>query len=412
MSDLFGRIGDLSRAARSEGRGVSGEPRDPRWFSAAAVIALVLAVGLSGGCKKNEAQGGMGKAGAPPVPVSIAQVQQRDVPVQIRAIGTVEPYRTVSIRSQVQGELTEIGFKEGQYVNEGDILFKIDARSYEVALRLAEATLAKDIALAKDAESEAAWMKGLFSSNAAAERESEKARALADAAQAQVDADKAAVDNARLDVQWCTIRAPFEGYTGSLMMYPGAILKSRETDLVVLNQVKPIYVTFSVPENQLGSIEASAATSALAVEASFPSGSDPAIRGTLAFLDNQADRTTGMIRLRGVFANEDRRLWPGQFVNVALTVANEAGAILVPTQAIQVGQTGQFVFVVKADQTVEQRPVKSRREVDGWTVVEGGLEANQEVVTDGQLRLVPGSRIQPKSVPAPTSQSTTTKAAS
>jgi membrane fusion protein, multidrug efflux system len=346
------------------------------------------------------------------VPVSVAQVQQRDVPVQIRAIGTVEPYRTVSIKSQVQGELTEIGFKESQYVNEGDILFKIDARSYEVALRLAEATLAKNIALAKDAESEAAWMKGLFSSDAAAERENEKARAVADAAWAQVDADKAAVDNAKLDLQWCTIRAPFEGYTGSLMVYQGAILKSRETELVVLNQVKPIYVTFSVPENQLGNIEAKAANSALAVDASFPNSSDAPIGGTLAFLDNQADRTTGMIRLRGLFANEDRRLWPGQFVNVALTLAIEGGAILVPTQAIQTGQTGQSVFVVKEDQTVESRPVTPRREVDGWTVVEGGLEADQTVVTDGQLRLVPGSRIQPKNAPAPTSQSTTTKAAS
>ncbi|HVP12221.1 MAG TPA: efflux RND transporter periplasmic adaptor subunit [Phycisphaerae bacterium] len=384
-----------------------------RWGCAAGgCFAIVIAVAALGGCKRSEAEGRTPSAADAGVPVSVAEVQQRDVPVQLRAIGTVEAYRIVSIKSQVQGELTEICFNEGQYVNQGDVLFKIDARPYEVALRLAEATLAKDSALAKDAEAEAVWMKDLVGSEAAAQREGEKARAAADAAWAQVDADKAAVDNAKLDLEWCTIKAPFEGYTGSLMVHRGAILKSRETELISLNQVRPVYVTFSVPENQLGDIKANSAIGSLEVDATFPGEEEPPIRGTLSFLDNQADRTTGMIRLKGTFANEDKRLWPGQFVNVALTLAQEHGAVLVPTQAIQTGQKGQYVFVVKEDQTVEMRTVTPGREVDGWTVVGGGLEAGQTVVTDGQLRLVPGARIQQKNVPPASTQSATTKASS
>jgi membrane fusion protein, multidrug efflux system len=368
-----------------------------RIFTAITGVGLSVTLAALGGCDRSAAEGNAARSDAEAgVPVSAALVEQRDVPVQLRAIGTVEAYRTVSIKSQVQGELTDICFKEGQYVSEGDVLFKIDARSYEVALRLAEATLAKDLALAKDAETEAVWMKGLVGSEAAAQREGERAQAAADAALAQADADRAAVDNAKLDLEWCTIRAPFEGYTGSLMVHRGAILKSRETELITLNQVKPIYVTFSVPENQLGDIKAISDVGSLVVEASFPGEAGPPKRGTLSFMDNQADRTTGMIRLRGTFSNEDKRLWPGQFVNVALTLSEERGAVLVPTQAIQTGQKGQFVFVVKEDMTVEKRPVARRLELDGWTVVAGELAAGQTVVTDGQLRLVDGSKVQIK----------------
>jgi membrane fusion protein, multidrug efflux system len=389
----------LRNRCRGAGR-ASLVPRPaPRWARpAAAGVGFLIVLAALGGCKRSAAEDQMARgAGEAGIPVSVATVEQRDVPVQLRAIGTVEAYRIVSIKSQVQGELIQICFDEGQYVNQGDILFKIDARPYEVALRLAEATLAKDTALAKDAEAEAVWMKGLVGSEAAAQREGEKTRATADAAWAQVDADRASIDNAKLDLEWCTIKAPFEGYTGSLMVHRGAILKSRDTDLITLNQVKPIYVTFSVPENQLGDVKANSAVGVLPVDATFPGESGPPIRGTLSFIDNQADRTTGMIRLRGTFANEDKRLWPGQFVNVALTLASEHNAILVPTQAIQTGQSGQYVFVVKDDQTVEMRPVTPRREAEGSTVVAAGLEAGQTVVTDGQLRLVNGAKAQIKS---------------
>lgn len=391
---------DKRRVLAGAGGGLASRSRPSlkrAWLAVGCLFGLLVAPGVLGGCKRSATQDNVSAStSAAAVPVSVATVEQRDVPVQVRAIGTVEPYRTVSLKSQVQGELIEVAFKEGQYVNEGDVLFKIDPRPYEAALKLAEATLAKGMAVAKDAEEEAKWLAGLLGSDAAAERESERARAAADSAWAQVDADRATVDDAKLSLAYCTIRAPFEGFTGSLMVHHGAVLKARETDLVVLNQVKPIYVSFSVPESQLGDIRTNVAVGSLEVEAAFPTSAGPPVRGVLSFVDNQADHTTGMIRLKGTFANEDndQHLWPGQFVNVALTLSTDRGAILVPTQAVQTGQTGQFVFVVKEDQTVMMKQVTSRQEANGWTVVQGELKPGQTVVTDGQLRLVPGSRVE------------------
>jgi multidrug efflux system membrane fusion protein len=363
------------------------------WPSRCLLTVLIVIVG----CRRTGSEGGRSSPAEAFVPVAVAVVEQRDVPVQIRAIGTVEPYRTVPVKSQVQGELTEVRFVEGQFVKTGDILFVIDPRPFEVAQRLAEATLAKDTALAKDSEAEASRLAGLYGKAAAGQRESEQARAAADAGWAQVDADRAAVDRAKLNLEYCTIRAPFDGFAGGLLVHQGAILKVGDTEMVTLNQVSPIYAAFAVPEQDLAEIRANNDAKPLEVEAAHPGETGPVERGQLSFIDNEADRTTGTIRLKATFANEQHRLWPGQFVNVVLTVAVEKGAVGVPTQAIQTGQAGQYVFVVKPDDSVEMRPVKPGREVAGWTVVADGLQPGETVVTDGQLRLVAGTKVQRKS---------------
>jgi len=394
-----------------------------RWAGGTWLVGLSMAAVFLVGCRRGEDEAKKKGAGDAPVPVAVAVAEQRDVPVRLPAIGTVEPVQVVSVRSQVQGELTEIRFSEGQFVKSGDVLFIIDPRPYEVALRLAQATLAKDAALAKDAQAEAARMAGLFGSEAAAQRESERASAQADAAQAQVDADRANVEQAKLNLEYCTIRAPFDAYVGSLLVHKGAILKARETDLVALNQVNPIYVTFSVPEQRLAEIRANHAAKPLEVEAMPPDDNTAPERGLLTFIDNEVDRTTGTIRLRGTFQNEGHRLWPGQFVNVMLRLSLRVGAVVVPSQAVQTSQAGQFIFVARDDGTAEMRTVKPGYEIAGWAVIEDGVKPGETVVTDGQLRLVAGSKVQPKNRvatapasrpsagPAPTSQSASTAGA-
>lgn len=367
---------------------------------------LALTVGCRKGPKADKRQG----PGDAPVPVGVAVAEQRDVPVRLRAIGTVEPYQTVAVKSQVQGELIEVRFTEGRSVKAGEVLFVIDPRPFEVALRLAQATLAKNTAIAKDAQAEAARMAGLLGSEAAAQRESERAAAAADAAWAQVEADRANVDQAGLNLEYCTIRAPFDAYAGSLLAYKGAILKARETDLVTLNQVCPILVTFAVPEQLLAEIRANHAIAPLEIEA-LPFGDALTFeRGLLTFIDNEVDRATGMIRLRGNFRNEGHRLWPGQFVNVVLLLRVSRGAVVLPTRAVQTGQSGRYVFVVKPDESVEMRSVAPGYESDGWTIIDEGLEAGETVVTDGHLRLEPGAKVQLKldSATMPASQFATT----
>jgi len=352
-------------------------------------------------------------AGPPPVPVRVATVEQKTVPLQVRVIGNVEAYSTVSIKAQISGELFRVHFREGDDVRKGQLLFSIDPRPFQAALQQAEANLARDKALLEGARVELNRYTKLFEAGVTAQEQYDHYRTQAASLEAAVHADQAAVERAKLDLQYCSIYSPMDGRTGSLMVHPGNLVKANDVPiLLVINQINPIYVDFALPEHYLADVKrymaagtprvqvsiagvpsASAQTAAYgAAEATAAQALLPE-RGAVSFVDNAVDSATGTIRLKATFANQQRRLWPGQFVNVVLTLAEQPNAIIVPTQALQTGQNGQFVFVVKTDNTVESRLVAAGRAVDGNTIVEKGLQAGETVVTDGQIRLVPGSKI-------------------
>ncbi len=328
--------------------------------------------------------------------MSVATVVEEDVPVEIRTIGTVEAYAAVTVKPQVSGQILEVHFTEGRDVAPGDLLFTIDPRPFQADLRKAEANLAKDTALAKDAELEAARNADLFNQGQAAQREYEKSRAAADALQASVQADAAAVENAGLQLEYCSIRSPIIGVTGRLLADRGNIVKANETVLLMINRVSPIYVALDVPEQHLASINRYRSEGELKVHVTIAGDDGSSEAGLLSFVNNEVDSTTGTIGLRATFANQDRRLWPGQFVNVVLTLTTQPGTVVVPSQAIQTGQSGPYAFVVKDDLTAESRPVMVGFTREGQTVVEKGLLPGERVVTDGHLRVVPGGKVEVK----------------
>ena len=415
------------------------------------VSLLVLTIMLAA-CSS----GSIGEQGPRPVPVMVGRVIQKEVPVQIRVIGNVQAYSTVTVKSIVGGEISQVHFTEGQDVKKGDLLFTIDPRPLEAALRQAEANVARDMALvgqveadlaknmavvtqieanierdttqAKNARVEAERYQLLiekqvvsrqqydqFRTNAealeatvradkAAKESAEAAvrssKAAMENAKAAVRADQAAVDNARVQLSYCFIRSPMDGRTGNLLVQRGNVVKANDVNLLTINRVSPIYVAFSVPEQNLPEIKKYMAGKSLRVEALSPNDTGGPEQGLLTFIDNAVDKTTGTILLKGAFANQDRRLWPGQFVNVVLTLTTQPNAIIVPSQAIQTGQEGQYVFVVKSDLTVEARPVTVSRTINNESIIEKGLREGEAVVTDGQLRLVPGAKVEVKGTPA------------
>jgi len=346
-----------------------------------------------------------GKSGQPVkkegVPVTVSTVIQKTVPVQLRAIGNVEAYSTVSVKSQIGGELIRIHFKEGQDVKKGDILFTIDPRPYEAALKQAEANLARDTAQLENARVDARRYGELVSKGYVAQQQYDQIQTNAAALEATVLADKAAVENAKLQLSYCFIHFPIDGRTGSLLSHQGDMIKANaDNPMVVINQIQPIYVSFSIPEQHLQQIKRYMAEGKLKGEAIIPGDENSPVQGIVTFVDNTVDTSTGTIKLKGTFENKGKRLWPGQFVNVVLTLTTQPDAIVVPSQAVQTGQQGLYVFVVKSDLTVESRPVVTGRNLDGEVVIEKGLEPGEQVVTDGQLRLVPGAKVEIKSTPA------------
>lgn len=336
----------------------------------------------------------------PPVPVAVATVVKKTVPFELRAIGNVEAYSTVSIKSQIGGELLYVHFREGQDVKKGDLLFTIDPRPYEAALRQTEANLARDTAQMENARQEARRYQELVKKGYVAQSQYDQIHTNAEALEAIVNADNATVENARLQLSYCFIRSPITGRTGSLLADEGNLIKANaDTPMVVIHQIQPIYVNFTVPEQNLSEIKKYMASGKLKVNAFIPNDRGQTVEGLLTFIDNTIDKATGTIRLRGTFKNEEKRLWPGQFVDVAMTLTTQPDAIVVPSQAIQTGQTGQYVFVVKSDLTVEFRPVVLSRTINNESVIEKGLNPDEKVVTDGQLRLVPGSKVDINSGP-------------
>lgn len=328
----------------------------------------------------------------PPVPVLAATVEQKDVPLQVRAIGAVEAYSKVEVKTQITGELTGVFFKEGQDVRKGQLLFTLDTRSFDADLRRAEGTLARDQAQGANAQAQARRYEALWNSGVVSKEEYDQMTTNADAMEAAVRADKGAVENARVQLQYCSIYSPINGRTGPLLIHQGNMIKANDTPfLVSINQVEPIYTTFTVPQQYLGEIKRYAAGGKLPVQVVIPEDKRGPITGRLSFIDNTVDQATGTIKLKGEFVNSDRRLWPGQFVDVVLTLANQPKAIVIPSQAIQNGQQGPFVFVIKPDMSVEARPVVVNRSTDGQAVIDKGLAPGEQVVTDGQLRLIPGT---------------------
>jgi len=348
-------------------------------------IALVMLTGCSGNAENTPAQKS--------APVTVSMALKKDVPVALKAIGSVEPYNTVSVRARVPGEITRITFKEGQDVSQGDLLFNIDPRPYQAALEGALADLKRDNARLKSAKEDVRRYAELVKKDYVTSQIYDQTVANADALEATVAADQAAVERARLNLDYCTVRAPITGRTGNLLVKLGNVIKADEQPVVTINQIMPINVSFSVPEEYLADIQRYTADGTLCVEAAFPNRTEPNFIGELSFINNTVDGSTGTILLKATFPNPDKALWPGQFVNVTLRLATSRSAIVVPSQAIQRGQQGEYVFVVKADMTVESRTILLGQGIDGETVVRKGIEAGEQVVTDGQLRLFPGAKV-------------------
>ncbi len=367
-----------------------------RWWRAWYAGGAVLLAGWLTGCERSTpANGALERPGRDrPVPVLVARAVAKGVPQEIHAIGNVLPYRWVAVRSQITGQLTQVNFVEGQDVKQGDLLFTIDPRPPAAALQQAQANLARDQAMLENARVEAERNKKLFQAALVAHEEYDRVQANFVALQGTILADRAAITDAVLNVEFTAIRSPLDGRTGSLLIHKGNIIRAGDDVLVMINQIHPIYVAFSVPERHLPTISRLQQTQALTVEASYPNLRAAPPRGVLTFIDNTVDTTTGTIQLKATFANTDNALWPGQFVQVVMTLMTQPHAIVVPAQAIQTGPDGTFVFVVNANGTVAVRPVGAGTSREGETVVEQGLAAGETVVTDGQLQLFPGAKIE------------------
>jgi membrane fusion protein, multidrug efflux system len=382
------------------------------------LIASCSSPGGSGPAADGPGRGGRG-AGAP-VPVLTARVERKPMPVTVPGVGIVESFVTVQIRAQVTGQLGAIHFSEGHEVKKGDPLFTLDERPFRAALQQAEAVLARDTATYKNAQVQAARAQNLSDRGLIPREQFDTSQSTVAALAATIEADKAAIETARVNLQFTEIKAPVDGRTGVLNAHVGDLVRSSDsTPLVVLNQITPIYVTFSVPGRLLNDIRRFQAQRPLPVTAVTPSavpasrnaGPTPAAapagsagegqsegqgataRGTLAFIDNMVDASTGTIRLKASFPNDDRQLWPGAFVQVILHLVTEQDAVVVPAIAVQASQDGEYVFVVKPDRTVEMRPVTTKRQQGDEFVLAGGVSPGETVVTDGHLRLTPGARV-------------------
>ena len=328
------------------------------------------------------------------VPVLVATAQRKAIPIQIRAVGNGEPFATVSVKSQVTGVLMQAHFKEGQNVKKGQMLFTIDPRPFEASVKQTEANLARDVAQLQNARAQARRYAELLKKQYVSQEQYDQISTNADALESVVEADKAAVENAKVQLSYCYIYAPIDGQVGSLLVNEGNLVRVNDgAPLVVINQLSPINVTFSVPEQHLANIKRHMATGALKVDARFPSDEGHPEQGNLAFVDNAVDRITGTIKLKAEFKNSARRLWPGQFINVAVTLSTQADAVVIPSEAIQVGPNGQQVFVVKEDRRVEVRLITVGQTQDGEAVITKGLAAGELVVREGQFLLGPGSQV-------------------
>lgn len=353
---------------------------------------FVIAALLAGGCAGKKA------APIPPVPVTVAQALVQREPLSLNAIGFVEPIETVFVKAQVGGVINIVSFLEGQDVRSGQILFQIDPRPFQVALDAALAQLARDKSQAANAETQAKRYTDLVKKDYVTQEQYDSVRTQAEMFRSTVRVDEAVVAQARLNLDYATIKAPISGRTGSLLVKRGNVVKANDATLVVINQINPIRVSFSVPGDQLPQVQKYAARGKLEVHVQASrNGSSSDVKGYLTFLDNTVDPQTGTVTLKAECPNQANSLWPGQFVDTELVLAIEAAVLTVPAGAVVTGQDGTFVFVVGPDKTVSKRAVKINRTLDSVMVIDQGLKAGDTVVTDGQMRLLPGAAVQIKS---------------
>ena len=353
---------------------------------------LFLTLLVASACSKEQA------APAPRVaaiPVTVSKVTQRAMPVQLTAIGNVGGY-TVSVEAQVAGELLDVHFKEGDFVHKGQLLFTIDPRPYEAALARMQATLMRDKAVAANGGAQAQRISKLLIDGVVSPSDADSSTSAAAAAEATVAADEAELKTAQLNLEYCTIYSPMDGRTGAVLVKPGNLVKVADVPIVVIKRLSPIPVDLTVPQEYLTEITKHLAARPLRVEATVPNSLGPPEVGKLVFVENAVDATTGTIRLRALFENSSNALWPGLYVNTVMTLAEESNATVIPAQAITAGQQGSLVYVVQADGTVAPRAVVSNRSVGGQAVIDKGLQPGETVVTDGQVRLVPGAKVQIK----------------
>ncbi|MDH4188886.1 MAG: efflux RND transporter periplasmic adaptor subunit [Betaproteobacteria bacterium] len=341
----------------------------------------------------NDANSAKRPAGPSAVQVMVAAVERKSLAMRIQAIGNIEPYSTVALKARIDGQIVEVNFREGSEVRKGDILFRIDPRSFQAALDQAEANAMRDAANRDQARSQERRYQELLAKNFVSKEAYAQMRTNAETAAATAKASQAALENARLNLEHCTIRSPLAGFVGRVLLQVGNLVKANDTAaLVVINQVQPVYATFAVPEQSLPVIRAQQARGALQVTA----GSDAEhflARGSLVFIDNAVDQTTGTIKMRAKFDNKDLALWPGQFVSVSVKLYDQNDAIIVPARALQTGPQGQYVYVVRPDMTAEVRKVVVSRSEGDIAVIGAGLQVDEKVVTHGQLRLNPGVRV-------------------
>jgi multidrug efflux system membrane fusion protein len=335
----------------------------------------------------------------PPAPVSVATAVRGDVPVRLSSVGSVEATESVSIKPQISGELVGVYFTEGQDLVRGQRIFLIDPRSYQAALKKAESNLVRNRVVMENARRDYERYAQLVKDGIVTQEQAEGYRTKAESAAADLDADRAAVENAKVQLSYCTITAPISGRTGNLAIHRGNVIEANKTSLVTINSIAPINVTFAIPEKELPELRRRISAGAVNIEAELPGGLKE--RGRIAFMDNTVDAATGTIRLKGVFANPKRLMWPGQFVQVNITMSERKGAVTVPARALQTGQQGAYLLVVKPDLTAEIRPVVAGPTDHGVTVIESGLNLEEKVVTEGQMRVVPGGAVvikEPKAV--------------
>ena len=366
-------------------------------YAILAGLAVVLAAGglvayFSGDSRAREKPAAKG-AGA--VPVAVVAAVQQSMPVRLQAIGNVEPYTSVAVKSRVDGQIVEVHFREGQEVKKGEVLFRIDARPFEAAYRQSEAQALRDVASRDQAASQERRYQELLEKNFVSKDAYAQFRTNAQTAEATAKASQAALENAKLNLEYTVIRSPIDGFVGRALLQAGNMVKANDTiSLVVINQVKPVYVSFAIPEQQLTPVRELMRKNPLVVEVAAPGSEKTLATGRIAFLDNAVDQTTGTIKVRAIFDNGDAGLWPGQFYTVRVKLYDQEDAILVPSRALQTGPNGQFVYIVKPDMTAEVRKVVvARAEGDLSVLAEGGVAKGEQVVVRGALRLAPGMKV-------------------
>jgi len=332
------------------------------------------------------------KKGAPPAPVLMTRAAMRNVPLTLELTGRAEAFESVSLKARVDGQVLAVLFSEGRHVARGEVLLRLDPADYQARLRQAEATLARDQAQLVKAQADVERAISLKAKGFVSDAAIDTARAAASGAEATVKADQAVLDLALLQLGYTTVRAPFDGVVGARLVFPGTAVKANDTTLAVVNRVRPIFVSFSVPEKYLPRLRAGMKGKGAAVTVSVPGDKNP-MTGTIRFLDNAVDATTGTVHMKAQLANDGERLSPGQFVDVSLAIETLVQVVTVPAEAVQQGPGGGYVYVVKEDQTVEMRKLTLAATQHGIAAVKEGLAAGETVVTDGQLRLVPGAKV-------------------